>query len=119
MKRPIVLVIALAVVAAVVVLLSALTGAEPVRLNRDGITVQLDRAGTGTVTAQVEVPPEVTAVAMHATMPQMGHLTPEVVAIRETPGVFRATGELFAMAGRWELTVRADDTAVAFEITVK
>ncbi|CAM3314952.1 FixH family protein [Kibdelosporangium persicum] len=119
MKRPIVLVLALAVVAAVVVLVTALTGAEPVRLSREGITVQVDRPGTGTVTAQVEVPPEVKAVAMHATMPQMGHLTPEVVATREKPGVFRATGELFAMTGRWELTVRADETVVKFEITVK
>jgi hypothetical protein len=119
-KRPVlaVLAVVVAAVAVAAVLLVSGPGAGPIRLDRAGTTVLLDRAGTGTVAAQVEVPPDVAAVSLHATMPRMGHLTPEVVAERERPGRFRATGELFPMAGRWELTVRADDETVTFDITV-
>ncbi|MCE7003775.1 FixH family protein [Kibdelosporangium philippinense] len=113
------LVAALSVIAVMGVLLITLPGAKPVRLVRADLTVQLDKASTGTVVAQVETPPEVAAVSMFATMPQMGHLTGEITAIREKPGLFRATGELFSMAGRWELGVRADGRVVTFEIPVK
>jgi hypothetical protein len=119
-KRPVVAVLAVVVAVVVVVALSLVSApdAGPVRLDRDGTTVLLDKAGTGTVAAQVEVPADVAAVSLYAAMPRMGHLTPEVVAERERPGRFRATGELFPMAGRWELTVRADDETVTFDITV-
>jgi hypothetical protein len=118
MKRPIIAVVAVAVVAAAAVLFTLLPGADPLRLSRSGVTVSLDRASTGAVAAEVEVPADVAAVSLSATMPQMGHMTPETVAEQQQPGRFRATGELFPMAGLWELTVRADREVVTFEITV-
>jgi hypothetical protein len=116
MKRPII-----AIVAVVVVVIGALvftSGADPLRLSRSGVTVSLDKANTGTIAAEVEVPDGVAAVSLSATMPQMGHMTPEIVAKQEQPGRFRVTGELFPMAGMWELTVRADREVVTFELTV-
>ncbi|MBB5957193.1 hypothetical protein FHS29_003786 [Saccharothrix tamanrassetensis] len=119
MKRPALWLVAVAVAVAVVtvLLLATSPGAEPVRLDRSGVAVQLDKAGTGSVNAQVEVPAQ--TVSLYATMPRMGHLTPEIAATQEKPGLFRATGELFSMAGLWELAVRADGRVVTFEITVK
>ncbi|RSM90748.1 hypothetical protein DMH04_04660 [Kibdelosporangium aridum] len=119
MKRPVVLMIAVGVVVVAVLLLTILPRARPVRLVRSGLTVQLDKASTGTVAAQIEAPPDVTAVSLFATMPQMGHMTGEITATREGPGLFRGTGELFSMAGLWELSVRADGRVVTFEVTVK
>jgi hypothetical protein len=117
MKRPIIAVAAVAVLVALSFTL--LPGADPLRLSRSGVTVSLDKASTGAVAAEVEVPAAVVAVSLSATMPQMGHMTPETVAKQQQPGRFRATGELFPMAGLWELTVRADREAVTFEITVE
>ncbi len=120
MRRPVLWAIAVAVAIVVAVLLFTTSpGAEPVRLSRSGVTVQFDKAGTGRVSARIEVPAQVTAVSLFATMPQMGHLTPQISATREEPGLFRATGELFSMPGRWELTVQVDGAAVTFEILVK
>ncbi|MFC0104786.1 FixH family protein [Kibdelosporangium aridum] len=118
MKRPLVLAAA-GVVAIALLLLTVLPSAEPVRLTSSDVTVQLDKATTGTVVAQVETPPGVAAVSVFATMPRMGHLTGEITAVREKPGLFKATGELFSMPGLWELSVRADVRVVTFEITVK
>jgi hypothetical protein len=111
----------IAIAAVVVVAIGALvftSGSDPVRLSRSGVTVVLDKANTGTVAAEVQVPDGVAAVSLSATMPEMGHMTPEIIAKQEQPGRFRATGELFPMAGVWELTVRADREAVTFELTV-
>lgn len=119
MKRPIIAVVAVAVVAVGALLFTLLPGTEdPLRLSRSRVTVLLDKASTGTIAVEVEVPAHVTAVSLSATMPQMGHMTPETVAKQEQPGRFGATGELFPMAGLWELTVRADREVVTFEITV-
>lgn len=119
MKRPIVAVVAVVVVVAVGALLFALLpGADPLRLSRSGVTVVLDKASTGAVAAEVEVPADVASVSLSATMAQMGHMTPETIAEQEQPGRFRVTGELFPMAGSWELTVRAGREVVTFEITV-
>lgn len=120
MRRPVLLAVAavLAVVAVAALALLSTRDAAPIRLGQGDVTVRLDKAGTGTVAAQVEVPADVAAVSLYATMPRMGHMTPEVVAAREQPGRFRATGELFSMTGRWVLTVRVDDEIVTFDITV-
>lgn len=120
MKRPVlaILAVVVAVVAVGALLFVSAPDAGPLRLNQADTTVLLDKASTGTVAAQVEVPADVAAVSLFATMPRMGHMTPEVVAEQEQPGRFRVTGELFPMAGRWELTVRADDEIVTFDITV-
>ncbi|MET0136598.1 MAG: FixH family protein [Kibdelosporangium sp.] len=117
MRRLVFTMVAVVVLAALSVTL--LPGADPLRLSRSGVTVSLDRAGTGVVAAQVEVAATVATVSLSSTMPQMGHMTSEIVANKEEPGHFRATGELFAMAGSWELTVRADRAVVTFEITVE
>lgn len=118
MKRPVLLVVAVGVVAVVTLLLTMLPGASSVDVSRSGVTVRIDQATTGTVVARVTAPPDVAAVSLFATMPQMGHMTGEITAVREGPGRFRAEGELFTMPGRWELTVRAGGV-VSFEITVK
>ncbi|ALG10880.1 hypothetical protein [Kibdelosporangium phytohabitans] len=119
MKRPILLVIAVGVVAIGALLSTMLPGASAVDVSRSGITVRLDKAVTGTVVARVQTPAQVTAVSLFATMPQMGHLTGEITAVKEKPGLFRAEGELFSMSGPWELGVRADGQVVTFEITVR
>jgi hypothetical protein len=119
MKRPILLAITVGVVLVAVLWLTTASGTEPVELSRSGVTVRLAEARAGTIAAQVEVPPEVAALSLFATMPQMGHVTAEITATRDKPGLFRATGELFSMAGVWELSVRADSRVVTFEITVK
>ena len=118
MKRPIIAVVAAVVVALGALLFTLVPSADPLRLSRSGVTVVLDKASTGAVAAEVEVPADVDAVSLSATMPQMGHMTSETVAQQEQPGRFRATGELFPMAGLWELTVRAGHEVVTFEITV-
>ncbi|GAA2209102.1 hypothetical protein GCM10009850_045600 [Nonomuraea monospora] len=51
------------------------------------------------------------AVVVTATMPQMGHVTPEAAARRLAPGRFRADGDLFTMDGVWEVSVRVSGTA--------
>lgn len=112
------LVIAAGVLVALAFVLLTPSRAEPVELSRDGVTVRLAGATTGVVAAEVEVPHEVTAVSLFATMPQMGHLTAEITAARDGPGLFRADGVLFSMPGRWELHVRADARVVTLEITV-
>nr|WP_042180463.1 hypothetical protein [Kibdelosporangium sp. MJ126-NF4]CEL14405.1 hypothetical protein [Kibdelosporangium sp. MJ126-NF4]CTQ88770.1 hypothetical protein [Kibdelosporangium sp. MJ126-NF4] len=119
MRRPILLVVAVGLVAVVALLLTTLTGASAVDLSRSGVTVRLDKAATGTVAAQVEVPADTTAVSLFATMPQMGHMTGEIVARPEKPGLFQAEGELFTMAGPWELGVRVGSQVVTFDITVR
>jgi choline dehydrogenase-like flavoprotein len=114
-----VVLLAVAVAAAVTAfLLWTSPGAEPVRLSRSGVTVRLDGARTGTVGVQVDVPTRVTAVSVFATMPTMGHMTPEIDATQQEPGTFAATGELFSMPGVWELTVRVDGTVVTFDVIV-
>ena len=119
MKRPVLLVIAAGLIAALAFALPNLTRAEPGSLSRSDVTVRLAEATTGTVAVEVEVPAEVAAVSLFATMPHMGHTTAEITATRVRPGLFRADGELFSMPGSWELHVRADARLVTFEITVK
>lgn len=119
MRRPLLVALAAAVVAAALLLVFTLSpDAEPVRLSRSEVTVRLDEARTGSISVLVEVPARVRAVSLFTTMPQMGHVTPQITARQEKPGLFRTTGELFPMAGPWELTVRADDAVVTFTITV-
>lgn len=118
MKRPVLLAVAGAAIVAAVVLLVTSPSAEPTSFSRSGVTVRLDRASTGTVSVQVDVPTRVRAVSLFATMPRMGHMTPEIDATQEEPGLFLATGALFSMSGVWELTVRADGTTVTFEVIV-
>lgn len=112
MTRLVLLAVAVAVAA---FLLWPSSAAEPVRLSGSGVTVRLDTASTGTVRVRVDVPRRTTAVSLFATMPRMGHLTPEIKATPEKPGTFAAEGRLFSMPGVWELTVRVDDADVTFD----
>jgi hypothetical protein len=116
MKRPVIAIAAVVVVA--IGVLASMSGPDPLRLSRSGVTVVLDKASTGTIAAEVEVADGVVAVSLSATMPQMGHMTPEIVAKQEQPGRFLVTDELFPMAGLWELTVRAGREVVTFQLTV-
>ncbi|WP_329083867.1 FixH family protein [Streptosporangium sp. NBC_01469] len=90
---------------------------------RYAIGVALDRARPGPVeikitattakepvtTAKEPVTPAAVAeVSVFAVMPHMGHITTEIPARRERPGRFVARGELFTMAGVWEIAVRVD-----------
>ncbi|WP_329429395.1 FixH family protein [Streptosporangium sp. NBC_01495] len=83
---------------------------------RYAIGVALDRARPGPVeikitatTAKEPVTPAAVAeVSVFAVMPHMGHITAEIPARRERPGRFVARGELFTMAGVWEIAVRVD-----------
>lgn len=121
MRRPAVW--ALAVIVTVVavlsvVLLTTTSGSEPVALSRSGVTVRLDRAAIGRVDAVIEAPESTNAVSVFATMPQMGHVMPPIVATKDGPGRYRASGELFSMRGRWELSVQVDGVTVTFEVVV-
>ncbi|GAA3845236.1 hypothetical protein GCM10022243_09450 [Saccharothrix violaceirubra] len=82
------------------------------------VTVRLTDTRTGGIDVSVRVPARTSEVTLFATMPGMGHMTPAIIAERKTPGVFRATGELFSMTGEWVLTVEVDGEPVTFDITV-
>jgi hypothetical protein len=70
------------------------------------VTVRFDpEPRTGAVTADIQVDPAADAVRISTVMPDMGHATPELTAQPAGPGRFRASGELFFMAGGWELAV--------------
>jgi hypothetical protein len=81
------------------------------RGERYGVTVALDPAGTGVIETEIRADGPVTAVALSAVMPAMGHAMPEISAVPAEPGRFLARGELFAMPGMYELTVRLDGAA--------
>jgi hypothetical protein len=89
------------------------------------VTVTLDGPRTGVVDVEVAVTARdggaitVEAVRLSATMPRMGHVTPEVVAHRTAPGRFRAHGELFVMAGVWQLGVQITGPAGTELVTVE
>jgi hypothetical protein len=97
------------------------TGTSP----RYAATVTLDRPSSGVVDVDVAVTARngaaiaVEAVRLSATMPQMGHVTPEIVADRVAPGRFRAHGELFAMAAVWQLAVQITGPAGTEVVTVE
>jgi hypothetical protein len=73
-------------------------------------TISLDRVQSGTVRATIAITgtPEVREVGLEAAMPSMGHQNAALPAKRTGNGEFVAAGELFAMPGAWELTVRVN-----------
>ncbi|MCF6476387.1 hypothetical protein FAF44_49820 [Nonomuraea sp. MG754425] len=73
---------------------------------RYAVTLTIDDNGTADVVVDRGGAQE---VVVSATMPQMGHSTPEERARRLAPGRFRAAeaaGGLFPMGGVWEVSVR-------------
>lgn len=89
------------------------------------ITIVLDRATTGVVAVDIGVVRRTGAdvavdeAAVSAAMPAMGHLSPELPASPAGPDRFVARGELFTMAGAWELTVRLRAATQTEVITVE
>lgn len=75
-------------------------------------TISLDRVQSGSVRATIAITgtPDVRQVGLEAAMPSMGHQNAALPANRTGNGDFVATGELFAMPGAWELTVRVNGT---------
>lgn len=90
------------------------TAAEGLTARTASYSVRLlvDRPRPGVHAAVVEVafadgePVEAAAVTVAPVMVEMGHATPEVRAVAEGSGRYRAPGVLFSMAGRWELDVQ-------------
>jgi hypothetical protein len=91
---------------------------------RYSVTVVLDRAAPGQVSVQVTVltaqrtPADVEAVTVSAAMPGMGHATSPLAARRGADGRYLARGELFAMAGVWQLGIDVRGASGAEFITV-
>jgi hypothetical protein len=91
---------------------------------RYSVTVVLDRATPGEVSVQITVqtaqrtPADVDAVSVSAAMPGMGHATSPLVARRGADGRYLARGELFAMAGVWQLGIDVRGASGAEFITV-
>ncbi|MGH8876715.1 MAG: hypothetical protein ACRD0P_05125 [Stackebrandtia sp.] len=87
------------------------------------VTVSLDPPATGQLDAHVnaEAPPggSVTKVSVAASMPEMGHATPELPAKAEDDGHFTVHGELFTMRGAWELSVLVDGSSGTETITLE
>ncbi|MFG1694067.1 hypothetical protein [Nonomuraea sp. NPDC049309] len=70
-------------------------------------TVRVDlEPVTGPLEARIGVDPEPDEVSVFAVMPHMGHTTPELPAGRDATGGYVVRGELFTMAGAWEISVR-------------
>ncbi|MET9406526.1 hypothetical protein ABZX90_12295 [Streptomyces sp. NPDC002935] len=76
------------------------------------VRVRLDLLTTATTTADIEVtgrgrdPGDLGGVSVEAVMERMGHAMPPLAAEALGDGRFRARGQLFVMAGEWELGVR-------------
>ncbi|MCP2359001.1 hypothetical protein HD597_006021 [Nonomuraea thailandensis] len=98
--------------AAMTVAVGCLSGPGPVTAQGAGaryaVTLTIERGETADIIVERG---EADAVVVMATMPQMGHVTPEEAARRLAPGRFRADGDLFTMDGVWEVSVRVSGAA--------
>ncbi|MFB6720893.1 FixH family protein [Kribbella sp. NPDC056345] len=59
------------------------------------------------------------AITLEPGMPGMGHATAPLTAQRGADGHYRGRGELFAMPGTWELTVRLGADTITITASVK
>jgi hypothetical protein len=117
-----------AAVAALCALLTAGSGEEEPQTVLTGssdhydVRVRLDRLTTATTTADIEVigrgrdPGDLDGASVEAVMERMGHAMPSLAAEALGHGRFRARGQLFAMAGEWELGVRLRTAGGASEL---
>ncbi|MBF8191394.1 hypothetical protein ITP53_37990 [Nonomuraea sp. K274] len=119
-------VIAVAIVAVAVVLfvVGRSMAAQPVEVSSVGtryaVTVLIDEPTTEGGAVEVRLDSgDADAVAVSAVMPEMGHATPEIAAREPAPGRFLAEGELFPMAGAWEVSIRLDGPAGEEVLVVK
>ncbi|GGT40953.1 FixH family protein [Nonomuraea spiralis] len=100
------------------------SGPAPLTLTSVGtryaVTVSIPRPTTGRVAAEVRVTSgDPHTVTLSTVMPGMGHATPEITADQRQPGRYAAEGELFPMAGVWELSVRLSGAAGEEVLVVK
>jgi hypothetical protein len=58
-----------------------------------------------TVARRDHAPVGLDQVTLDALMPSMGHTMPALTAVQTAPGHYRTQGQLFLMAGSWQLTV--------------
>lgn len=87
---------------------------------RYAATVLIEDPAPGRVTVEVRVDKgDADSVAVSAVMAEMGHATPELTTTEREPGRFLAEGELFSMAGVWELTIRLDGPAGEEQLITK
>jgi hypothetical protein len=127
-RRALLVVLALGVPAAAGAAVAGWPRHEPARFAGTGphyaVTVELDHPRAGAVDIEVAVTARsgatvaVDAVRLSATMPQMGHATPDVAAERVAPGRFSARAEPFAMPGVWQLAVQITGAAGTEVVTV-
>ncbi|WP_336206149.1 hypothetical protein [Nonomuraea sp. LPB2021202275-12-8] len=123
MRRMIVLA-ALVVAAVALFVVGRGSGPEPLRLTTAGAhytaTVLIGRPTTGRISVEVRVTSgDADGAALSAVMPDMGHAMPELVAGEPEPGRFVAEGELFAMTGVWDLSIRLTGPAGEETLTGK
>ncbi|SDK61610.1 hypothetical protein [Nonomuraea jiangxiensis] len=116
MRRRVLIAVALVVVAVTLFVVGRGAAAGPLELTTTGTryaaTVLIDRPTTGRVVVEVRLRSgDPSSVALEPVMPDMGHAMPEVAAREREPGRFLAEGELFPMAGVWELSIRLDGPA--------
>ncbi|TYB50863.1 hypothetical protein FXF51_55065 [Nonomuraea sp. PA05] len=98
--------------AAMTVAAGCLSRPGPVTVEGAGTRYAVTLTVVGDDTADIVVERgEAESVVVVATMPQMGHVTPETAALRSGPGRFRADGGLFTMDGVWEVSVRLSGAA--------
>ncbi|MFG1695327.1 FixH family protein [Nonomuraea sp. NPDC049309] len=114
----------LVAVAVTIFVVGRSASAEPVRVTSTGaryaatVLIGDPTPGPGTVEVVVDRG-DADTVNVSAVMPDMGHAMPELTATEREPGRFIAEGELFSMAGAWEVTVHLDGPSGPEDLTVK
>ncbi|MFC9689230.1 hypothetical protein ACFTSF_11865 [Kribbella sp. NPDC056951] len=86
------------------------------------VELRLSELTTGPVDVDLVVTPKdeaLKAVTLEPGMPSMGHATAALTAQRGKDGHYRGRGELFAMPGSWDLTVRLGTDTVTITVSVK
>jgi len=114
----------------ILILLTACGSAQGYRQAVEGdryhVELSLDGVGSGERTASLELrdkagqPVDADPVVLLPVMRSMGMASPEISAVRVAPGRYEARGEIFTMAGDWEIDVRlgsgGDEETVSFKV---
>lgn len=88
------------------------------------VQVRLPHPDTGSDQADITVgrrdhgPVQLEQVTVDALMPSMGHAMPALTAAATGPGQYRTQGQLFLMAGSWQLSVHLYGAAGSQVVTV-
>ncbi|GAB3921364.1 hypothetical protein GCM10029976_008310 [Kribbella albertanoniae] len=93
------------------------------RSDQHTVQLKLKELTTGPVEFELAVTDGSTtqfdAITLEPGMPGMGHATTPLTAQRAADGHYRGHGELFAMPGTWELTVRLGADTITITASVK